>query len=520
MESFVWRSVSLNSGLCQHTNPLVQYERFWKDPQHTSFGWLALLFSILAMSTILRKKPQSRVGSGQSMPSTKFLQQMAAQCLVSSGYATANEHALEALLLYLQSRFMAQTSSNAQRWLELGTIIRLALRMGYHRDPDEMTNITKFEGEMRRRVWLHIFQIDALVSFQMGLPSMIPTEYCDTQVPRNLFDADLNVGMNDLPSSRSHAEVTPILYGIVKSGIMRVFKKIVAGTQSLATPGYDEILALDEEMKEVYERTPDTFRRRDVGESFMDSSDIILERCTLELLYLKGIVVLHRRYIRYDPHNPTFNPSRRFCLEAALEILARQADIYQATLPGGRLHEDRWMVTALTVHDFLLAAMVVCLDLSVRMETLQKDDQIFALRKLHALQISQQIWAANGDFPPQSHVASLTLDLMIQKVNAAQINPDQSRLSQNPEPIFFSGIELPHMEAMSDMIDGTEALDWVSPPKMATPLLLTYETVLARSIFPEPGSKLALMSSKNVKIEVELSMKNIWRPITYLRRFL
>lgn len=469
----------------------AQYKQFWESPQNASFGWLALLFSILAMSTILRRNPQVRADTSQLMPSTKFLQHMTAQCLVSSGYATATEHALEALLLYLQGRFMTQTSSNAQLWLELGTVIRLALRMGYHRDPNEMTNVPKFDGEMRRRVWLHIFQIDALVSFQMGLPSMIPTEYCDTQVPRNLYDTDLYVGMEKLPPSRPFAEVTPILYGIVKSGIMRVFKKIVAHTQSLATPGYDEILALHHEMNEVYGRTPDILRRRDVGESFMDSSDIILERCTLELLFLKGIVVLHRRYIRHEPQNPTFEPSRRFCLEAALEILARQADIYQATLPGGRLHEDQWMVTALTVHDFLLAAMVVCLDLSVRMETLQEDNQNFASETVHALQISQQIWAANGDFPPQSHLASLTLDLMIQKVNEALVNSDRRLHSQNAETQSFSGIELPYMEVMSDMIDGTEALDWVSQLTMTILSMLTSAIVFARSIFSEPGSGLA-----------------------------
>ncbi|KAJ6131552.1 hypothetical protein N7523_001258 [Penicillium sp. IBT 18751x] len=444
----------------------TEYGRFWKDPKSASFGWLALLFSILAMSTILRKKSQVRTETNQSMPSTEFLQQMTAQCLVSSGYATAKENALEALLLYIQSRFMTQTSSSAQLWLELGTIIRLALRMGYHRDPNEMTNVPKFEGEMRRRVWLHIFQIDALTSFQMGLPSMIPTEYCDTQVPRNLYDTDLCIGMDDLPPSRPHEEATPILYAIVKSGIMRVFKKIVASTQSLATPGYEDLLALDYEMKEVYGKIPSIFLRRDISESFMDSSDMILERCSLELLYLKGIVVLHRRYIRYEPQNPAYDPSRRFCLEAALEILARQADIYRAILPGGRLHEDRWMVTALTVHDFLLAAMVVCLDLSVRMQTLQQGDRDFALKKLRALQISQQIWAANGDFPSQSHLASLTLDLMIQKINAVQFNPDDSHMSPNSEQNDISGIELPYMEAMSDMIDGTEALDWINSSKI------------------------------------------------------
>jgi hypothetical protein len=65
-------------------------------------------------------------------------------------------------------------------------MIRLAFRMGYHRDPKHLVGISVFDGEMRRRVWLNLVQIEALMSYQLGFPSMIPSEFCDTEVPRNL----------------------------------------------------------------------------------------------------------------------------------------------------------------------------------------------------------------------------------------------------------------------------------------------------------------------------------------------
>lgn len=260
-----------------------------------------------------------------------------------------------------------------------------------------------------------------------------------------------------------------MLYGIVKSSIMRVFKKIVAHTQPLASPEYSTTLSLHREMKDAYGMIPDVMKRRNISDSFMDSSDIILERCTLELLYLKGIVVLHRRYIRHEPQNTRFEPSRRFCLEAALDILARQVDIYRASLIGGRLHEDQWMITALTEHDFLLAAMVVCLDLSVQMESQSPEiahiegSESFTAKKFYALQASQQIWAANRSSPPQSRLASMTLDLMIRKVAERQASVNVQNLSYfQPDMDPWAGTELPYMETMSDMIDGSEAVDWVS----------------------------------------------------------
>lgn len=418
---------------------------------------------MLSISSILSRSSQANTDSTKPVLSPKHLQRMAAHCLVSCGYATAKRYALEALLIYLQSQFMMNTIHQAQLWLELGTVVRLAFRMGYHRDPRGLTDTTIFEGEMRRRVWLNIFQLDALASFHMGLPSMIPTEYCDTEVPRNLYDTDLSMDMDSLPPSRPHNEVTPLLYTIVKSGIMAVFKKIVAHTQSLASPKYDETIALDHEMKVAYEKLPEVFRRRDIAQSFLDSSDIILQRCTLEMLFLKGIVVLHRRYIRHEPQNPAFEPSRRFCLEAALEILDRQADLHQATQPGGRLHRDMWVVTSLTMHDFLLAAMVVCLDLSVRIEALREEnEESLVARKLHALQLSQQVWSATVDHPTQSRLAALVLDLMIKKVSMARPQASWNNATANNSSL--ASMDLPYMETMSDMIDGTEAIDWVKLP--------------------------------------------------------
>jgi hypothetical protein len=57
----------------------------------------------------------------------------------------------------------------------------------------------------------------------------------------------------------------------------------------------------DESMRDWLGLVPDFLKRRDTSQSLMDSSEIILNRCKIELLYLKGLVVLHRRYIRYEP---------------------------------------------------------------------------------------------------------------------------------------------------------------------------------------------------------------------------
>ncbi|KAK6825853.1 hypothetical protein PG987_013347 [Apiospora arundinis] len=381
-------------------------------------------------------------------------------------YTTANAYALEAFMLHLQSHFFSPDRAPVDMWFEMGTVIRLAFRMGYHRDPSKLAGISPYDGEMRRRVWLNISQIDALLSYQLGFPSMIPSDYCDTGVPRNLEDSDLRVDMEELPPSRPLHEQTPVLYVIVKSSVMAVFRKIVAYTQSISVGPYAHTLSLDNEMTEAYKAVPDLLKQRDVNQSFLDHPVLIWQRCTIELLHLKGLVILHRRYISYEQQSPDFEPSRRACLRAALEILSRQAEIHEACEPGGRLYEDRRMFATLPFHDFLLAAMVISLDLSVRMRSRSQqlpnqetEYQQLAGKEYRALQISQRIWAANSSLFPEANIAALALDLMVKKV--AENDTGLLAHGAPPEEMDFSAsVELPYAGVVSHMIDGSEIIDW------------------------------------------------------------
>jgi hypothetical protein len=402
-------------------------------------------------------------------PSLNLLQQRTAQCLVRGQYA-AKAHTLEAFLLHLQSCYFNNEGLAIDPWFEMGSVIRLAFRMGYHRDPSNLDGISPFDGEMRRRVWLNIFQLDALISFEMGLPSMIPTDFCDTAVPRNLEYSDLYVDMTALPPSRPFSEHTPVLYIIAKASVMAVFKKIVAHTQALSTPTYDNTVALGTEMNQVYNMLPEQLKRRDVNRSFIDTSNLIWQRCTIEILYLKGLIVLHRRYISYELQSPKYEALRLACIEAALNILARQDDLQKACAPGGRLYEDRWMIFMLPKHDFLMAAMVVCLDLSVRMRSQRGvlvegeggDGQQLAGREHRALQNSQRIWAVHSAVSPEAHIAELAVDLMIKKVAENDVGIFLTDENPPEQPSVDVDSELPYADAMAQMIDGSGAIDWVS----------------------------------------------------------
>lgn len=81
----------------------------------------------------------------------------------------------------------------------MGVAARLAIRMGYHRDPRHLSSISPFEGEMRRRTFFTVQMFDLLLAFQAGLPAIIHEDECDIEPPKNLLDADFDEFLPQFP---------------------------------------------------------------------------------------------------------------------------------------------------------------------------------------------------------------------------------------------------------------------------------------------------------------------------------
>jgi len=363
------------------------------------------------------------------------------------------------------------------------------MKMGMHRDPSHYPNISAFDGEMRRRLWQTLFQLDILVSFQMGLPSMVQTRDCDTEPPRNLHYSDFDENTVELPPSRPLTESTPVTYLIVKCRCMSVFKKIAAQTSSLQPAPYEEVLDLDKQMRDCFDSIPADLKMKPMAHSFTDAPSTIMNRLNLKLLCLKGICVLHRKYLNQDRLNSRYEYSRRVGVEAAMEILELQADVHNSSLPGGQLYEDRWMLSSLTAHDFLLAAMIVSLDLSESLRVTSPEQLSIGplslaeghTTKMEALEQSQRIWSQSIDKSKDARTAAETLALMLRKVKidmdntstwrapAAQIPKipqaipisNSNQFPQNMDAMTGFDTDLPYSGPMAEMIDVPQNIDWV-----------------------------------------------------------
>ena len=365
------------------------YQEFWKDPMSASPLWTSILFSICHIA-------KNALGLGQVKEyANERFSVASAHCLGLGEFFRPKRFSVESLLLFVQAQCMTSLGMSPDLGLILGLIVRLATRLGYHRDPD-MFPLSAFEREMRRRTWSICMQLDLLISFQLGLPSNIQYPTWDTGPPRNLQDSDFDEDTKELPQARPDSEPTDILFYIAKHRLMTVFEKILRHTLSTATNESVDVDQLDSEIKNVYLALPEVLRPRPMADSIVDSASLTVTRLCVFFIYQKSLCVLHRPYVtRGRVH------SIEVCRDAASNILRYFNDIYQEFSPGGQLETERWFMSNITWQDYLLGAVALCLTLCA------SDRYITAARgePTEALQLLQRTRHVCGEQSVRSKVS-------------------------------------------------------------------------------------------------------------------
>lgn len=87
-------------------------------------------------------------------------------------------------------------------WNSAGSLLRLAISQGFHRDPKSFTRLSAFDAEMRRRIWATILELNVQLSIDAAMPPLISVDDYDTKPPSNLDDEDFDAISETLPSPK------------------------------------------------------------------------------------------------------------------------------------------------------------------------------------------------------------------------------------------------------------------------------------------------------------------------------
>lgn len=367
---------------------------------------------------------------GKAREAALLYSEWTAQCLVLADYTQPLNYMIETLIFYLQCEMGRIKDAETGIWILSGIVTRLAMRQGMHRDSKPYTALSAFQGEMRRRKWGVIRSTDTMLSFQSGLPSMVKSCDYDTALPSNIWDEEFDENTKVLPPSRPCNEITQVSYMIANHSLSMVLGRILEQTQSLKMLPYDETMKLDAELRDTRARIPEHFQLLPRNESNIEASDTLMERYVLDLLYNKSQCILHRRYLSKMKESHRFAYSQRTCIDACVQMLDHQSTLHNECQPGGRLRAITWSpFTTLTMHDYLLAAMIVCLHL-YRIAQAEADGHTtseiyqWALERredlLMVIERAVGIWEELRDQSIEAYKASTVLNVMLEKLKNHQ----------------------------------------------------------------------------------------------------
>lgn len=108
---------------------------------------------------------------------------------------------LRAETLLLMARF-ANMVALPDLWKESGALVRSAMAMGLHRDPEHSPNLSPFLKEQRRKLWQTIVELDLQFSLATGMPCAVQSSDVGSRTLLRVNDDELVEDMPNYPVER------------------------------------------------------------------------------------------------------------------------------------------------------------------------------------------------------------------------------------------------------------------------------------------------------------------------------
>ena len=189
----------------------------------------ALLFSIyhFAVSSISDEQCQKIFHRPQKEVVDR-LHAATRQALVNAHFLKTTElMVLQAYLLFLLPVRLIYDSHTF--WILTGIAVRIAERIGIHRDGESM-GLSPFDVQMRRRFFWQLLPLDGLSGQICGTGIAMDSKTWDTKQPLNVNDNDIWPGMEEPPKEREGA--TDMIFCLARTEIGRFHQKTFAGLGS------------------------------------------------------------------------------------------------------------------------------------------------------------------------------------------------------------------------------------------------------------------------------------------------
>ncbi|KAG9233581.1 fungal-specific transcription factor domain-containing protein [Amylocarpus encephaloides] len=209
-------------------------------------------------------------------------------------------------------------------WITIGSVYRAAIQMGFHRDPKHFPRILPLHGEIRRRLWATILEMNVQGSIDYGMSPMMSEYDYDTEAPANINDEDISEAMTTQPVSKPKEVFTQtsIQIAMLSSFSTRLETCRIVNDFRFE-PSYDEIIRLSTSLTKSFKENHifiSHAQHSSTQEQGLKPSALDIK--LLDLITQRFLLALHRSFAIKARSDPRYYYSHKIYIDSALAVMS------------------------------------------------------------------------------------------------------------------------------------------------------------------------------------------------------
>ncbi|KAK7414546.1 hypothetical protein QQX98_006573 [Neonectria punicea] len=288
---------------------MAEYEAVWVSDSNPDTTFLVLLKLVLAIGATIYDENFSLRGSA-----IKWVYEAQTWLTAPEFKSRLGLRSLQINILLLLARETTGVGEDLV-WIATGSLIRQAVHIGLHCDPEHLLKRTALAAEMHRRLWNTILEITLQSSMRSGGPPLICVEDFNTGPPGNFDDEQLTI---ESPVPKPDNCFTRTSIAIALRNTIPIRLAVVKFLNNLSSSGsYEETLRLDAELRKSYKNLCRVLKECQSSDGSSPSQ-----------FSMRVVDFTMRRYLS-SLHTPFFGPSlkgtayafsRKVVVDASLKV--------------------------------------------------------------------------------------------------------------------------------------------------------------------------------------------------------
>ena len=218
-------------------------------------------------------------------------------------------------------------------WNATGSLVRSAMSMGIHIDPESF-GLSRLQKEIRRRLWSTILEFDLQASQSVGMAPYVHADTFTSETPADLTDSDLGT-VHNVPQRDSSADIsTDISSQHILASSLRLRLEVASllGRAELQKQDIQNLLRKRELIEEAIHNISPTLRT----EQSTNESERSRRQFAYVLVYMSLIRSLFSVsiFLTSDPSESADEKQQQNCLQCALLVLSIFDEVSSSGLSG------------------------------------------------------------------------------------------------------------------------------------------------------------------------------------------